>query len=209
MTLSDDDGVRIRRVLQASGLPEPSVRAQVRGRGRARTLSWRLRRIPGQRVKFVESARDVRRVIGTATAARGSLRFRPAVGRGGRRQILALVEQDGRPRVTLTLGSYVASSPPRPTRPRSLRVVRRGAALSIQWRPGTRGFRHAVYVALSDGQGLLRIAGPQARSVRIAGVQRSVGARVTVTGLTRVNRKGPAARTSIRPRRRTSRRAGG
>ena len=68
------------RVREAVGLPDPSVSARVTGRGRSRTLHWRLRPIAGQRVRFVEVGKDVRNVIATTSAARGQARFRPADG---------------------------------------------------------------------------------------------------------------------------------
>ena len=81
-TLSDDGTSPVRLVREARGLPEPSVSAKVRGRGRARVLSWNMRRIPGQRVTFAEIGKDVRNAITTTKAVRGSVRFRPADGPG-------------------------------------------------------------------------------------------------------------------------------
>jgi hypothetical protein len=197
-TLSDDGAVPVARVREARGLPKPSVTATVRGRGRSRVLSWRLRRIEGQRVTFAETGRDVKRAIASTGSARGSVRFRPADGPAGRRSIVALVEQAGLPRTNLTAGSYRAPGPPRPGKPRALRLVRRGSRLVVSWRPNPSGFRHAVYVQLGDGRRLVRFAGAGRRSLTVKGVGRRTRATVKVFGITAGNRKGRAARASIR-----------
>ncbi len=77
-TLSDDGTFPVKRVQSARGLPEPSVRASIGGRGRARTVSWRIRPLAGQRVRFAEIGKDVRNVIATANSRRGTKHFRPA-----------------------------------------------------------------------------------------------------------------------------------
>jgi hypothetical protein len=85
-----------------------SVRARVRGRGLHRRLRFRTRNLAGARVQFVEQGRDGRNLIATTRRARGTLRFRPARGRGGRRRIVAVVLRDGLPEVTRTVASYRA-----------------------------------------------------------------------------------------------------
>ena len=196
-TLSDDGASPVRLVREARGLPDPSVTARVRGRGRSRVLSWRARRIPGQRVTFVEMGRDVRNAITTTTAARGSGRFRPADGPGGRRRIVALVQQNGMPRTTLTAGSYRAPGTLHPGRPRALRAKRSGSRLVVSWRPRPSGFRHAVYFRLSDGRRVVRIVSARRRRLVLKNVPRRVSARIKVMGLGHANGKGPAARVTV------------
>ena len=106
----------IRQIREAYGLPKPVVHARVSGRGRTRTLSWRLRPIPGQKVQFAEYGTDVRHLITTTAKASGRVRFTPQTGPAGRRRIVAIVEQYGLPRATLTLASFRAPGPPRPAR---------------------------------------------------------------------------------------------
>jgi hypothetical protein len=196
-TITDDGLVAVRRVREAVGLPNPSVSARVTGRGRSRTLHWRLRPISGQRVRFVEVGKDVHKVIATVRAARGQVRFRPADGPAGRRRIVALVEQNRLLRKAVAAGSYVAPARPRPARPRNLRLARRGTRLVASWRAPQAGFRHAVHFKLGDGRQILQIAGARARSLTLRGVAARYGARVTVAGLTKANGRGPAARASI------------
>jgi hypothetical protein len=199
-TLSDDGSATVTRVREARGLPRASAAVSVRGRGRSRVLQWRLRPIKGQRVTFAEVGRDVRNAITTTSSARGSVRFRPADGPAGRRSIVALVEQDGQPRTTLTAGSYRAPGRLKPGKPRSLRVRRSGSRLVVSWRPSPPGFRHALYFQLGDGRRLVRIVAAKRRTYTLKGVPKSVGATVRATALSAVDAKGPAARASIRRR---------
>ena len=199
-TLSDDGASPVRLVREARGLPDPSVSARVRGRGRSRVLSWNVRPIPGQRVTFAEIGKDVRNAITATRAARGSRRFRPADGPGGRRRIIALVEQSGMPRTKLRAGSYHAPATLEPGRPRALKAARRRTRLVVSWRPRPSGFRHAVYFRLSDGRRLVRVVGAKRRRVVLRRVPRRVSARIKVQGLGHANGKGPAARVAVKRR---------
>ena len=201
-TLSDDGASPVRLVREARGLPEPSVSARVRGRGRSRVLSWNARRIPGQSVTFAEIGRGVRNAITTTKAVRGSARFRLADGPAGRRRIVALVEQNGLPRTTMTAGSYRAPGTLRPGRPKALKAQRTRSRLVVSWRPRPSGFRHAVYFRLSDGRRIVRVVRSSRRRVVLKGVPRRVSARIKVQGLGRANGKGPAARVSVKRQRR-------
>ena len=60
-TITDDGAVPIRRVREAVGLPDPSVSARVTGRGRSRTLHWRLRPLAGSACASSRSARTCTR----------------------------------------------------------------------------------------------------------------------------------------------------
>jgi hypothetical protein len=197
-TLGGDGTVPIRRVRVARGLPKPSVSASVAGHGRARRLSWKLRARRGQTVTFAEIGKSVRNAITTTSRSRGSVAFRPADGPAGKRKIVALVQQDGRPRTSIVAGSYRAPGPPEPGRPRSLKVRRKGKRLIVSWRPHPRGFRHAVRIVLSDRRKLVRVVSAGRSKVTLRGVKRRVGAKVTVRGLTAANGTGPAARASIK-----------
>jgi hypothetical protein len=200
--LSVDDSVPVKRVRTARGLPDPSVHARVGGHRRARSVSWRIKPLDGQRVRFAEIGKDVRNVIATAKGRRGTARFRPADGPAGRRRIVALVEQDGHPRTTLNVASYRAPGTLKPGRPRQLRVKRRGSRVTVSWRARPRGrFRQAVYLRIGDGRRLLRIVPAKRRSVTVRGISRKLAVKVVVSGLSAANAKGPAARVTSGRRR--------
>lgn len=197
-TLRATGSSQIRKLRRAVGLPQPSAHARVRGHGRRRTLEWRLRPIPGQRVRFVEFGRDVRNVIEVTSARRGRVAFTPADGPRGRRRIMAMVEQNGLPRTTLTAGSYVAPPRPRPGKPRRPRIVRRGSRLMVSWRAPVPGFRHAVAVDVSDGRSVVLVARKGARSVTVPNVPQGYGANARIMGITDVNAPGPAATARLK-----------
>jgi hypothetical protein len=200
--LSDDGTFPVKRVQSARGLPEPSVRATIGGRGRARTVSWRIKPLAGQRVRFAEIGKDVRNVIATANSRRGSKHFRPADGPAGRRRIVALVDQNGQPRTTLDVTSYRAPGTPRPRRVAALRITRRGSRVTVRWRAHDgRVFRHAVYLKVSDGRRLLRVLPGRRRAVTVRGIGRRLKVTAAVTGLTAANAKGPVARRTSKGRR--------
>ncbi len=197
-TVSATGATPITRIRQALGLPKPSVKASVGGHGRARVLHWKIKRIPGQVVSFAEIGSNVRSVISSTSKAGGSIRFRPAEGAAGKRKIEAIVEQNGRPRTTLIVASYVAPGMLKPGAPRALKLTRKGTKIVATFKPHPTGFRHAVYIQLTDGRRLLQILSAKTHTATFAGIATSVGAKVTVTGITAGNSKGPSAHASIR-----------
>lgn len=185
-------------VRQANGLPKPSVKARVSGKGERRKVSYRVRSIPGQRVTFAEKGLRTHRAIGRATKARGSFRFKPGQGSSGRRTIIALVEQGGVPRDQLVVGRYTASRPPRLARPRRVRVKRRGRDLVVAWRrvPGARAY--SVLVKLNDGRRTLITTSSRRRRAIVTRVGKRTRGTVSVAGLTRVGRPGHNVRVRVK-----------
>ena len=142
-------------VRRGDGLPEPSVKARVSGRGRARTLHWTLRALPGQVVRLGEEGRGAAAAIVSTGKARGSKRFRPADGPAGQRSIVAVVEQKGLMRERIVAGRYAAPAPQRPAKPKRLALRRRGGALTVRWKRSAGASTHRVQAQLSDGRRLL------------------------------------------------------
>jgi hypothetical protein len=180
------------------GLPQPSVEARVGGRGYARTLSYTVKSIAGQRVHFEEVGKGVGRRLGTAKGKRGTLRFTPGDGPRGKRRIVALVEQDGHPRENIAVAAYTAPAPARPARPARVRVSRKGSRATVTWRPAARAARYLVRATLSDGRKVLLFATRKKRSVRISGLARGVRGRITVAGLKPDGTPGPAGTARLR-----------
>ncbi len=177
----------IARVRAATSLPPVRVRARVTGRGRADVLAYRVRRIPGQTVRFIERGAGWQRALGMATGARGRLRFTPAAI-AGRRQVVAIATQSGRPRVELTVARFTAPGPPRLTRPRGLRAVRRGKAIVLRWRPVPGATAYEV-----------RVGPATAVVTRPRYTVRAPRARITIRALSATGR-GPAAAMRAGPR---------
>lgn len=139
---------------QANGIPQPKVTAVVSGKGHRRTVSYTVRTIAGQSVRLAEEGKGAYKLLGVARGARGTIAFRPAGGPAGKRQIIALVEQGGRPRARVVAGSYTAPGPQRPTRPRRVTLSRRSGKLVVSWTRSSGADRYLVRVKLKDGRRL-------------------------------------------------------
>jgi hypothetical protein len=139
--------VPIAKVASAQGLAKPSIKASVRG-GRLRyTVTTR----PGQVVRFLERGPSAAGEIGVARGARGTLKFTPAAGRAERRDIVALVEQDGALRDRVVVAHYRAPGVKKPAKVRAPRAKRSGTSLVVTWK----GARTAeVRAVLADGRRL-------------------------------------------------------
>ncbi len=183
---------------EAYGLPQPSVRASVTGSGSRRTLTWRVRKIAGQKVQFAEYGNDVRHLIATTSAATGKVRFTTQAGPAGRRTIVAIVEQYGLPRKTIKVTSFRASGPPKPGKVTKLKLTRKGTTLVVTWKAPKSVFRHAVYVVTTDGRKLVLIVRPNATKATFTGITKTVGATVRVSGLTVAGGKGPTVTARLR-----------
>lgn len=204
-TVVPQGGSRVVGARAASMLPPAAVRARVTGKGRSRVLRYTVAGRAGQRVTFVERGRGVTRTLGTTTrGGRGTLRFRSADGPGGKRRIHAVVEQDGKPRRTLRVASYVAPKRTRPSKPATVTVARRGGSADVVWSGARRAKRYGVRVEVSDGRRLFFLRDRTQRTVRVPGV---AGRRVDVrvVGLRSDNVTGPASVASLTRSRRTSR----
>lgn len=172
----------------------------VGGKGHNRLVRFRLPARPGQRVAFAEEAGRVYREIGASKRGRGVLRFRPAPGPGGKRRIVAIVEQGGVPYQKLTVARYQAPPSPRPRAPRRVFAARRGSTLVVGWKRvgGARGYE--VRVGLPrDGRRLLFHPPAGKRGLRVRGIERSDLARVSVAALGPDLRPGKPAKAKLRP----------
>ncbi len=179
-------------------LPDPSVTAHVSGSGRHRTLSWRMRPIPGQRITFWEKGRDSAQIIGSTSASRGSLRFTLANGSARQRSIVAQVISYNLPRKDLAVASYVAPAPTKPSRPGHVRVSAvRGGAVRVSWTAAAFAQEYLVAVDTSDGAHLVEFAGGRARSLVIHDVVPITAATVTVIGELNTGITGPGAKVKF------------
>jgi hypothetical protein len=205
----------ILRVDRGDYSPPPAIGGHVGGRGYERSFTYAYTPRAGQRIAFVERGpqteqqlgsvrtypcpEDVAGKSGGARLLCGGIRFRPGEGPAGPRDIVAVIEEDGLPRETQKVTSYVAPPPQRPPRPRGLRVRRKGSALRIAWRDDQVSQTYNVVVATSDGQRRLitRPAGAQRATLR--GVARDDRVRVQVRGMKLDGTEGKAAVKRLKP----------
>jgi hypothetical protein len=132
-------------------------------------LTYTIKPIPGQRVRFAEEGKGVAQELGRARAAKGTLRFKPAEGPRGRRRIVAYVSSYGTPRTKLVVGSYVAPGAARPATPAGVRAVKRRGKVVVSWK-GVRGAaNYRVRAALNDGRALQFVQKARTVSVDSAG----------------------------------------
>lgn len=169
------------------------LRATVAGSGRSRVLRYDVARVPGRRVTFFERGRSSYRQLGQVTGGTGLVRFGPAPGPGGLRQIVARVELDGVPTPDRVVARFRAQGPLRMSRPARLDLRRRGSTVVASWRAARNAGRYVVVVRLRSGvTRAVRVPGGR-RSVRLSGVPATQSGTVTVRGLGRSGALGPPA----------------
>jgi hypothetical protein len=186
--------VPITAVKSARGYARPAVTAQVTGHGHRRTLHYAMTARPGLSVTFAETGPGLYHVISTVTGARGTVAFSPANGSAGVRHILALVSEQGVPRMRLDVARYIAPGPLRPGRPSGLKIARHGHSFVVSFRAAPNAAYYLVRVTASDGRHLVQLVrGSRLRlTLPVVGYHDHLTA--TVLGVSRLNRRGPAVR---------------
>lgn len=195
-TLTVDAGSTPVTQIRRAGVLRP---ARVRARVRAGRIVFSATRQRGQRIEFVERGADVNRRIATTSRSRGSLRFRPAEGPPGVREVIAVVLQDGTPRDSFSVARFRAGTV-RAGRPRGVRIRRTGRSARVTWRGASNASTYTVRVRISDGRSLLYRASSRRRSVTVRGVARRMRVTASVRGVTRGGRGGKARAATSRGR---------
>jgi hypothetical protein len=195
--------------------PAPTISGGVGGKGHKRFLAYAFAPNPGQTITFVERGKRTTQVLGTARAGKckaaprgersvacGRLKFTPGRGGKGKRQILAVVEQDGRPREEIELATYAAPKDRLPAAPRLLRARRSGTDVHVRWAsvPGAAGYTASV--TLSDGRKLG--FAPKGQRLRVRGVGRDTTVRVTLRALRDDAKVGKPAKVTVKATRRAN-----
>lgn len=173
-------------IQQAASLPATGIKGHVSRarRGRER-LAYSLNAIPGEQVSFAEKqANGNFRVIGASRGRRGTLVFSPSPDLGRTRSIEAIVTQDGRPREDALITHFTIPRAAPLAAPRQLRLVRRGGALRISFRPVRGAAGYGLAVRLSDGRSLYLKLAAGRHAATVAGVPGNIGARVLLAAIT-------------------------
>lgn len=186
----------------AQSLAAPRVRARVDGDGRRRALRWSFTPVRGRSVVFYEQGRDTRRRLAATTQRRGRLAFAVPDGRAGRREIVAMVRQDGLTQSAGVVARYTAPAARRPGRPGALRITGRRGVLRVRWGRATGAASYEVRVVLSDGRRLLFLPTRTARRLTVRDVAAGTRASVSVRGVSATGRRGSRAHARIEVRRR-------
>ncbi|MDA0184515.1 PKD domain-containing protein [Solirubrobacter phytolaccae] len=187
------DSSRLVQGIQADGTRPVTATAKVTGSGHDRTLDYTVKGLPGgSRVEFTEAGPGGGGRIGSAKAdGRGTLKFHPAGGAPGAREIKAVVYgADGFITGRLELGKYTAPAPQRPAKATKLTLKRSGKKLVLRWRG--KAFTQQVDIRSSGGLNLTRTVKRSTTAIALP----AAGTRltVTVTGSTKAGVKGSTAR---------------
>ena len=157
------------------------LKARVTRSGRARVLYYRVGNLVGRKVTFFERGTSTYRLLGSAAASKGTIRFTPGAGPGGRREIVARSIVEGVPAADQVVAHFSAPSRVRPGSVRHVRVHRRGSALTVSWRPASDATAYGIVVMQRNGVQRVAIVKARRHSVRFANVSRAWGGVVTVT----------------------------
>jgi hypothetical protein len=210
----------VAEVDRAYAEPEPTLGAGVGGKGYNRTLGYAYAPNPGQKITFVERGERTTQILGVAREGRcqeapggveserevacGQLKFTPGHGPAGKREILAVIEQDGRPREEKVVATYIAPKDRLPARPRLLRARRAGGAVIVRWAavPGAKGYTASVTV--SDGRKLSFAPSSAKQGIRVPAVGRDTTVRVALRALRVDAAVGKASRLTVKATRRAN-----
>jgi hypothetical protein len=182
------------------GEAPPKVKATVAGTGFLRTVHYHATIPANVTVRLLERGATVMHVVGSASKANGTIRFRPAFGPAGRRSLVAEISNNGVPLETETLASFVVPRPPRAGRARGLRVGASRRAFRYSYRSPANAAHVMVRIVASDGRHLERVVASTKRtgSVPVIGFRDRVT--VTVIGLAADGSRGPAVSVTAKRR---------
>ncbi|MGZ5347099.1 MAG: hypothetical protein ACXWGV_05840 [Solirubrobacterales bacterium] len=175
----------------ARGLPARIARGRVTGKGRSRTLAYRVAKLPGTRVTFFERGgpeipaapgESVDRVIGAARRASGRIPFKPAESRTRARRIDAVIESDGATVRTETVARFRSPRFGRLPAPK-LRLIRKGSSLLVRWSRIRAAQRYRAVVDLSDRATLGFETSRKRRGLRIAEIGPLTSGKVEVRAI--------------------------
>ena len=199
----------VRSVGLAPALPRRFARGRISGRGRTRTLHYRVSKASGTRVTFVERAGDqsetdpeqrVEQAIGRAKGARGKIEFSPAEARVRARRIEAVVESQGAVITTETVARFDAPRFSLPAAPR-VRARRAGRNLIARWSEVVGARAYQVFVNRSDGHTRYLRRSARRRSVMLSGLSGLSSATIEVRAISPAGYIGRPGRARLRPQR--------
>jgi len=187
----------ISAVRQADGLPAPAVSATVTGVGSDRTLKYTIGSLPGQTVQFAERSATVGADIGSPVTTSGSMPFTPAPGKAGKRVVVAIVQENGIPRETISVATYQAPVATGPASPRFVHARRKKTKVIVSWASVALATHYAIHLHLSDGRDSVVLVSAKTRSITIGKLTAQTHGLVTVAGVSAAGLRGPAKRAGI------------
>jgi uncharacterized delta-60 repeat protein len=188
------DSSRLVEAIQADGTRPVTATAKISGSGHDRVLDYTVKGLPaGSRVEFAEAGNGGGGRIGIAKAdGRGKLKFHPAGGAPGTREIQAIVyAADGFLASRLTLGKYTAPAPLRPAKAKKLTLKRSGKKLVLRWKGSKAAYTQQVDLRSSTGLNITRTLRKSTTSIAL----HKAGTKLTIniTGTTKSGLAGTVA----------------
>jgi hypothetical protein len=196
----------IAKVAHANGLPDPAVTGKVGGKGYARELSYTIKPISGQTVRFLERSAGAGADLGKAKGTKGTLKFTPVDGPKGTRQIVADVTQNGLPRRQIVVASYTAPGPRKPGKPKFVRAKRRGGKVKVSWGKATAAAGYIVRVRLHDGTNRLYTVSAKKRSFTVPGVATRTFGSISVQAISKNGVRGAERKDGVKKKKKKRKR---
>jgi hypothetical protein len=193
----------------ADALPLPRIKGGVVRRKGRYMLSVQSRVPAGTTVTLSEESDHGSHRLATLSGARSAanarvaqtsrrMRFKPALGRAGRRQIVATLSRDGIPQRRMLVGSYRAPAAPKPGAVRRLRAKAKGSKLTVTWRKARNARRYVVTVGLGQGRSFTRSVGAKGRRLVVRDALIRRGATVSVKTVGPLSAESRAARRRVK-----------
>jgi hypothetical protein len=147
-------------------------------------------------VTFYEQGTNITHPLVTSAGGRGTVRFTPAPGAGGTREIIAKATVDGTPIPDQTLARFHFRGTPKAGSPGHVTVQRKKAKLLIDWTAATGAARYGVLITSSDGTQRRYTVSKSHRSLSV-GYPLTQGGRVSVSARGALGDWGPARKSKV------------
>jgi hypothetical protein len=135
----------------------------------------------GQQVMFTEKANAVYHTIKTVKGGKGSIRFTPQPGLGGKRTVVAQVTLDGKPVPDQDVATFTVGDGVSPGALRGLKLKRSGSRLVLSWLAAKNAKRYGITVQAANGQTKTLTVRAAKRTATIKGISPQFGGTVTVS----------------------------
>lgn len=194
-------GSRATRAQAAGGIavaaeyPSSTVKASLSGTARKRTIRWDATQLGGPTGRtLVLLERDkagAMKAIKRTTAGKGSTSWTIADGPGGRREVVAVIENATGVAVANTVvGTFTAPPPPSPSTPRVKLTVAKNGKATARWTAVRNAAK--VLVTVQTGDGRRSTISTTKRSITIPQVGKTERLVVSVVGITKRGKLGKA-----------------
>ncbi len=193
----------IERISFAGELPPHNVRARITGKGRKKVLHWRARNIPHQTLQFTEVLPGGREIPILETGKhRGKRKFLPAEGPkafGVKRKLeVDVLQRFDTPRDEVVADRYKIRRQPAPRKVKRLRTRWEPGEVVVRWRKSARAQSYEIAARPLGSNAVYKAHAPRgARRLKLP-VGTTDRLRITVTPISVQDRRGPAAKRTIK-----------